>query len=425
MPDESERNPDAGELPETESVTEEKAATKAPRPRWQRILAGTLAVLACILFPLSVLSIWLNNTVLDTDQYVETVAPLATNPTVQNAIADRVVTVLQDNVDLDQKIEDALPKKASFLAGPLSAGIENVAHAAALKVVQSDQFAKLWAEANRRAHAQVLAVVEGERSPLVERDNGQVVIRLGPVVDLVVRKLHELGLPMFDTSQVKRLNPGFVLIDSQELQQTQSLVSLFRKVVVILPILTILCIAGAIWLSPRRRRTALRIAIGITAAMGILLVALNLGRSAYLNALPETANQAAARAVYDQIVSFLRDSLRALFVLGIVVGIGIWLAGPSAAAVKIRTFSGDRVRGIGNEGTGPAALTEFVGRYRRALRIGVIALALIVVVAVDHPTPKLILVLAILVVLLLLLIEFLGRGATGAPPADRVDAAGA
>lgn len=64
-------------------------------------MCGILVVLVCILAPVSVLAVWLHSTVLDTDQYVATVAPLAHKPAVQEAIATRVTNALVASTDLE------------------------------------------------------------------------------------------------------------------------------------------------------------------------------------------------------------------------------------------------------------------------------------------------------------------------------------
>jgi len=51
-------------------------------PRWRRVVVALLVVLGCVLAPLSVLSIWLKTTLLDTSSYVATMAPLAEDPDV-------------------------------------------------------------------------------------------------------------------------------------------------------------------------------------------------------------------------------------------------------------------------------------------------------------------------------------------------------
>ena len=63
-------------------------ATKTA-PRWRRITCGVLVVIVCVLAPVSMLAVWTRNTLLDTDQYVETVGPLAQEPAIQRAVSMR------------------------------------------------------------------------------------------------------------------------------------------------------------------------------------------------------------------------------------------------------------------------------------------------------------------------------------------------
>jgi hypothetical protein len=119
-------------------------------------------VLGCILAPLSALSVWMKTTLLDTDNYVATVAPLADKASVQNAIADRVTTSLVTNNNVEQRIVDRLPDKAKFVAPKISDALASYVHDTTLKIVQSDQFATLWKETNRRAHTQIVALLEGK-----------------------------------------------------------------------------------------------------------------------------------------------------------------------------------------------------------------------------------------------------------------------
>ena len=64
--------------------------TKHKGPRWRRVLTTTLLVLGCIFTQASrIHAVWIHNTLLNTDQYVSTVGPLASNSSVQNALALR------------------------------------------------------------------------------------------------------------------------------------------------------------------------------------------------------------------------------------------------------------------------------------------------------------------------------------------------
>ena len=56
-------------------------------PRWKRISSWVLVVLASILSVISVLTVFTRNQLLNTDTYVNTVAPLAGNPAIQTQVA--------------------------------------------------------------------------------------------------------------------------------------------------------------------------------------------------------------------------------------------------------------------------------------------------------------------------------------------------
>ena len=72
-----------------------------------------------------------------------------------------------------------------------------------------------------------------------------------------------------------------------------------------------LCLAGAVFLSRPRRRGLLHAAIGVALAMLLLVAALAIARSAYLDALGSGAlPREAASNIFDTLVTFLRDGLR-------------------------------------------------------------------------------------------------------------------
>ena len=137
----------------SDSALAHEGPTEA-KPERRRGGAGScavyLVVLVCILAPLSVLAVWLHDTVLDTDQYVSTVAPLAHDSTIQGAIATRITNSLVASTDLEARVADVLPARAPISAPAVVDGIKDVVHDLALRIVQSDQFANLWEQANRR-----------------------------------------------------------------------------------------------------------------------------------------------------------------------------------------------------------------------------------------------------------------------------------
>lgn len=398
----------------TETATDAPEAADTPKrklPRWRRVLVSVLVVAACVFAPISVMGVWIHNTLLNTDQYVATVGPLASNSAVQNALATRISNTLVTGSGLETKIKDALPPKASFVAPFLSNGIGQFVDNVALKIVQAPKFAQLWNTLNRRAHAEIVSVLKGGRSK-VSTKNGQVAINIGPIVDQVNAKLKQLGI-----DQLPNKSGQIVLFSSSGLHQAQGAVKAFDALRIALPIITLLLFAGAIALSGNRRRTVLRSALGLALAMGLLLTVFNLARSIYLDALPASVNQAAAGAVYDQLLTFLRDTLRVVFLVAIIIALGAWLAGPGRYATRIRTASRDLVRRTPGQSVVAPSVATFVDRYRKALQIVVVGVGLAILVVLNHPGPVAVLVIALVVLLLVGVIELLARGAPAASAA--------
>jgi hypothetical protein len=384
--------------------------SKRRTPRWRRVLVVLLVVLGCVLAPISVIGLWARNTLLDTDQYIDTIGPLAKDPAIQRAVAERATQRLVTSVDIEGEIAAAFPRAESF-APSIASGLETFVREATLRLMQTDRFQTFWENANRRAHSRLIAVLEGEGTETVQTRNGQVVLNVGPFVDQVKERLEDRGITIFDDVETRR---QFVLFDSEQLTKAQSGVRLLKRVTYLLPILAVLAFAAAIAISPNRRRTLLRAALGLAFGMALLLIVFSLARTAYLDAIERAGRSREANAAaYDQVLGFLRLSLRTVFVLGLVVALGAWLAGPGRLATRIREGVLGLVRG--KPGTEITDVGRFVYAYRVALRVLVIGLGLLVLVVLSHPGPLAVIVVAVLVVVGLLLVEFLSRAARAAP----------
>ena len=391
--------------PPTEPTEPTAPSTGTRQPRWRRFLVGFLVVLVCVLAPISVMGVWMRNTLLHTDQFVDTLAPLSDDPAIENAVANRVTNTLVESTDLEGRISDALPTRAKPAAPFITGGAEQLVHSIALKLAQSDRFDELWDRMLRRAHSSVVAVLQGKGTDNVTTNKGEVVLHVGPVADKVLSALQE-RTSLFDNVDAKSVDREVVLVDSENLRKAQGLVDLLDNIANILPFVLLALLAIAIWLSGNRRRTVLRAALGIALGMALLLIVFNLGRTLYLDALPASVNESAATVVYDQVLSFLLTALRTAFVVAIIVAIGAWVAGPGRTATRIRMVA--RREPTGEDVT---PVGTFVGHYRNVLRVVVVAIGLIVLVALNHPTPIAVLVVAVLVLVGLGVVELLGRHA--------------
>jgi hypothetical protein len=112
-------------------------------PRWRRALVAILVILSVVLLPIAGLTVWVRNLVLDTDKYVDTVAPLASNKDITDTVANRITTRLFSEVNVEQEAKNALPERAQFLASPIASGVETFTGEAATRALASDQFKTL------------------------------------------------------------------------------------------------------------------------------------------------------------------------------------------------------------------------------------------------------------------------------------------
>ena len=409
------------------------AAEARPRPqghglRWTAVVA--LLVLVALLLVTSVVARFARSEILDTDRYVSTVAPLGEDPAVKGAITNRVTDEIFAQVDVEGLTKQALtaltdvsnlatnaPRLDQAVVGlaPVIAGqAKNFVHDTVGSLVESDEFEDLWIQANRAAHTTLVAVVTGDTGSTAVQvdDSGTVSISLGTVIDKVKTRLSERGFAFAD--KIPQIDKQFVLVQSPELAKAQGLVRALDKAGDVLPWLTLLVAAGAIWAAPRGSRLRALAAVGVTfvVTMALLAVAILIGRSLYLGNLPsEIRSPEAAAAVFDTVVVPLRTTLRAVFVVGLVVAVGAYLVGGSASALAVRRGFGrglDLLRRPGSTRT-PTAVEVWLARVRIPLRVAIIAVTVLVIVFWNYPTGAVVGWTVLLALLALLLLEFAVR----------------
>jgi len=370
-----------------------------------------LVVIACVLAPIAGTAVWINNQVTQTDRYIRTVKPLASDPHIQAAIAANVTRTLFANVDVTARAKEVLPPRAAFLAPAVANGLHGYVQSATQRFLASDAFQRLWIELNRRAHRQLVKVLTGNGGRLVQTKNGKVVIDLAPALARVQQRLHDRGIEIFDRIPASTIRTNFVILDSEQLEQGQRGVRLLKALAIALPLIVLALFAAAIALSQRRRRTLLQAALGLAASMAVLGALLTIGRSVYLDQIagPNLPRDAAS-AFYDVLVHYLRLGLRIIAAIALVVAAVAWLTGPYRAAVRIRGWFGSGVGRVqGEAGVATTPFGHWVGENKRALRIGAILVPAAIFLFWNSPSLTVLIVLTVVTVLLLMVIEVLGR----------------
>ena len=155
--------------------------------------------------------------------------------------------------------------------------------------------------------------------------------------------------------------------------------------------------------------------------MLVLGIGLLIARDVYLNSVPSSVLPAdAAGAAYDALIHFLREGLRVVLAVGLVVAIAAFFTGPSRTAVQTRSGLKSGIEWIRHFGerrgvsTGPVGLWTYA--HRRGLRIGTVALFALIFVFWGQPTALVVILLVILLLVVLGLIELIGRPAAATEP---------
>ena len=378
--------------------------------RWKRTSSWVLVVVACILSVLSVVTVFTRNQLLNTDTYVNTVAPLASNPAIQTQVAKLVSENLITRTDVETRVKDALPPKAGFLATPITSGLETVTNELALKAVQSKQFYTLWVAANRASHKQLVAVLTGSNEGSVSSRNGKVTIDLSQVEVQVKKKLDAKGITVFDkVPAVKGLD--FVLFQSKDLAKIQKLTKLLNDLAIVLPIITLLCFAGAVVLARNRRRGLVRAATGLALSMAVILVVMAVARNQYLSGLSPNQSVAANQAVVDTVTAALRQAVRIILIAAALIAIVTLIAGNRH--LRAWTAGGNRPRWMTG---GP--VHGFAVRHRKGLQWSILGLGLLVLVVWSNPTT---LVAVVVVLIALVLVGLMGLYAGHQSPGSASD----
>jgi hypothetical protein len=410
----------------TAAQESEETAKVHRRMSWRTPVALVLIILGCILAPVAVIGVWAGNEISDTGRYVATVEPLIHDPAIQNVLADRITDQITSRLNITGTINQAatqlnsrgLPKIGSLLSqfGPqIASSVTGFIHSTVHSVISSPAMATAWVQVNTVAHQAVVKVLSGQGNGAISTSNGQIVLNLGPFIAVAKQDLVAHGFTL--ASSIPPVTPTLALFQAKDLGKAQSLYRLVTTLKIVLPILALVLIGAGVYVARGRRRALVGAGLGLAASMLILGIGLGIARAIYLSSVPSsTLPSDAAGAAYDALVHFLRQGLRVVLVVGLVVAIAAYFTGPSHTAVQTRSGFRSGMEWIRNYGERRGVSTGPVGQWtylhRKGLRVAAVALAALIFVFWGEPTVLVVILIVILLLVVLGLIELIGR-----PPA--------
>lgn len=397
-----------------------------------------LILLAALLAMLSVVAVWANSIVQDTDRYVKTVGPLASDPDVQKAATNRITAAVLAQVDVDalvKQLTDAAsakgvpPQAAKLLGnldGPIESGLKQLVSGTVERVVTSSAFETVWVNGNRRAHAALDKALTGQTDDsTVKVENDQVVVDLGPIVAEVKDQLVAAGFT--PAAKIPAVHTNFVVFESKDLGKIRSYVRVLELLGGWLPLIALLIAAAGVYVAFNRRHALIGAALAVFVAMLVLGIGLTVFRDVYLNHLPSGVSEAAAGSVYDALVRFLRAGIRALAAVALFTAAGAFFAGPSRVAVVTRTACRRSIGALRDVTTSAGlrlgAVGRFVHRFKRWIGVVILVVAAIVLFTWTYPTTAVVVWTAVITLVAFAIREFLDQD--GSAPSSGADAGAA
>jgi hypothetical protein len=305
------------------------------------VLVWVLFALATILLFVSSLTVWSKRQLLDDDAWAHSSTQLLANDEVRGAIAQKLSDALFQRVDVEAQLRERLPAQRKGTAAVLAAALQNtVVPTAADRLLQRPRVQALWENANKRAHAAVLRVLEGKdlgKNGNISTANGEVTLDLRPAI---TRLATRLGLEDKLKANADPTAGQLVIMKSSQLSAAQTAVKILKALSSLLLIAVVALYALAIYLAQGRRRLLLGATGASLVLVGLVIASLRrfLG-GAIVDALVKTeANKQPVRVIWSLETTVLRDIAVILVVYGALVLLATALAGSNRLAVAVRRW---------------------------------------------------------------------------------------
>jgi hypothetical protein len=391
-------------IPSDVTVVEGQPTPRSKGPMWRRTLAWVFLVIGLILVPLAVTGGWVRGNIFSTDGFVNMVGPLASDPAIQDQIANSVTNQIYDRLDLEQRLQNVLPDRLGFLAGPVEDRLKARTLQGAEALLATDEFATIWTKALRGVHGAVVGFLNGTGKVYLD-ENGMITLDFSAISTRLVDRLAEAGVeisadqrPMLATGQVP-------IVEAARLDKVRSLLNFINKLFIVLPILAVLFLAGSVAIAVRRQRAAVRVGIGLMIATAIFVIIIAIGRMFFMDATAGAGiSSDAAGALWGALTIALRATAWGLFFVGLLLLIHPYIVRAFRGGTMERAAGGAAERGWD---TGPFG--RFLARHRTLLALVVLIIGFLALVLSGGPPVWAIILTAVLVIIVDALIFFFAR----------------
>ena len=421
-----------------------RALTSRRAPRLRTGVAAFLVAASVLAVLVSALALWTHGLVFDTDTYVGVVVPVLDDPDARKALGEYAASTAVRAVDLDARIEAALPSDAAVLAPALTSSLQAFLAGEIDRFLGTEPARRLWAEGNRLAHRQLVTTLQDENGAVTAGED-DVRLDLLPLVAVALQRLEarvpgilgrDVTLPEIEPDRAPgeirtllqdALGRGLpadlgsvTLLRGTQAREAKRTLSLFNDLVILVVALTVALIVAALLVSVRRLRTAFWLGLGSLLAFVVARVIAVRLEQAVVDAVETRGGAAVARSVLSSAVRSLDAFFVWIAVAGAIVAVAALLAGRPTWLQAIGRGVAE-LFGVASDLSTPDTRTgRWMAAHLDLLRILGVAVAVVVLLFVTgSPTAVIVVVLALVVYELAL-----GAYAAGVPRELEEDAGG-
>jgi len=382
-------------------------------PSNDNTLRQGIAIVIAILFGIMLLAAnhtaWITTTILDRDVFVATLEPLPKDPAVAQAIAQEVSAGIIDSFEVQDKITESLPPDLSFIAPPLTNGIEGLVTDIVAKIIRSNAFTEVWRFTLDTSHRAAMAYVGLFEGDVLNAEDGKAVLDFSEIGAQVNDKLQESGFDLLAGADIDLKVELFELPDSGIIQAIVQIMTSIRWGVLII---TFGLLAVTYAVATNRRRISVWVGGATISAAVVSLIDIRYLRSFATGGIEDPVREAGAIAAWDIVFQrFIAQSWIVLLIGAIVAFVG-WVTGDSDRARSARSAFVNAGRRTGGQDEEPSGFALFVASQRRLIEwLTVIIGAGVLLIGPPLAIGAVLLLIAVIVVIVIA-VEFVSASAS-------------
>ena len=308
--------------------------------RRRSVLAGISLVLACITILVATIAVWAHQVAFNTDRFTALASNALEQPEVIDPLAARISSQVVTALDVQSRLTNVLPDRVTAIAGPVTLALQDGLTRRLETLLAEPRMQQALTNTLKFAHTRVMNLLR-DQADAATVVNGVVVLEVYPALLVALQELQNAGiippdvqLPDPATSEPPGTIRGILetrlgvtfpedfgtipLMPAERLETAQTAVRVFDIVVIALIVLAVALVALAIWLSGKRLRMVVFLAIGTIVAFVLARLFTNAAADALTAGIAAQGMRGAIESILEATLADFRS-----WALLILIGTGI------------------------------------------------------------------------------------------------------